>query len=331
MSQGIGDALMFLPLINSLRSKQFEIDGYFKQKATYELFKSLGILNNLIFHNGRFFNHKLLGYKLYISDFMIDRIFFAHSSISFAKHYALSTNSKHLSLKSFLFPRFRLLKLNNWQHLTGQILGLFEKNASFKIRFPILTNFDHAAFPFENKKYVIIQITSGDSVNCYKNWPLKNWSLLINDLLKRYPEFYWVIIGGKNERHAFPELNIHHPMLVNMIGKTDIKDLPSILKGAIFYLGLDTGLMHLAAFVNTPTVSIWGPSSYQAYGYSSFNQMHLTISLNTECSPCDSPINKNTQRVTHYSKCPDKKCLKNLSHTLVFNELNNFLIKKRLI
>jgi ADP-heptose:LPS heptosyltransferase len=53
---------------------------------------------------------------------------------------------------------------------------------------------------------------------------------------------------------------------VNAVGRTTIRQLGALIENSSFYLGADTGPMHMAIALRVPTVGIFGPGNYPAYG-----------------------------------------------------------------
>lgn len=72
--------------------------------------------------------------------------------------------------------------------------------------------------------------------------------------------------------------------VINLVGRTSLRDAVAIIARARFCLGPDTGLMHIAAAMGTPVVSLWGatdPARTGPYGFSD-----LVIQGKADCSPC---------------------------------------------
>jgi ADP-heptose:LPS heptosyltransferase len=97
-----------------------------------------------------------------------------------------------------------------------------------------------------------------------------------------------------------------------------------IIYNSKYYIGLDSGLMHIAVALNKPTFTIFGASNPKLYGYGWMGEKHKMISLNLSCSPCSSWLNANTSRVSNPNQCPDFKCIKGISIELVTKELDKF-------
>jgi ADP-heptose:LPS heptosyltransferase len=53
--------------------------------------------------------------------------------------------------------------------------------------------------------------------------------------------------------------------LLNLIGKTDLPVAAAVLRRCKFFIGNDSGLMHMSAAVGTPTLGLFGPSHISQY------------------------------------------------------------------
>jgi ADP-heptose:LPS heptosyltransferase len=85
-----------------------------------------------------------------------------------------------------------------------------------------------------------------------------------------------------------------------------------VLYSSKLYLGLDSGLMHLAVAYGKPTFSIFGASSYELFGYEKFNSLVHKVEINSlNCYPCNGYSRRNKLRVKNPKDCPDNICLIN--------------------
>ena len=72
--------------------------------------------------------------------------------------------------------------------------------------------------------------------------------------------------------------------VINLTGQTSLRDAIAIIAQALVCVGPDTGLMHIAAALGTPVVSLWGatdPARAGPYGFGD-----LVIQGTADCSPC---------------------------------------------
>jgi ADP-heptose:LPS heptosyltransferase len=72
--------------------------------------------------------------------------------------------------------------------------------------------------------------------------------------------------------------------VVNAAGDTDIGQLAALFAHADLALGPDSGPLHLAAAVGTPTVRLFGPASVEEFG--PWGDRQIAITSGWECAPC---------------------------------------------
>ncbi|HWP56349.1 MAG TPA: lipopolysaccharide heptosyltransferase II [Candidatus Acidoferrales bacterium] len=71
---------------------------------------------------------------------------------------------------------------------------------------------------------------------------------------------------------------------VNLVGETSLREAVGVLRRARVAVGPDTGLMHVAAAVGTPVVSLWGATSPERTGPYGFQD--LVVRGKAPCAPC---------------------------------------------
>ncbi|MCG8634749.1 MAG: glycosyltransferase family 9 protein, partial [Desulfobacterales bacterium] len=71
---------------------------------------------------------------------------------------------------------------------------------------------------------------------------------------------------------------------VSIAGKTCLKDLLAVIKGARFFICNDTGPMHMAAALNIPVFAIFGPANPVRTG--PYGSIHTVIQKDFPCIPC---------------------------------------------
>lgn len=71
---------------------------------------------------------------------------------------------------------------------------------------------------------------------------------------------------------------------VNLSGKTTIKHLVALSKRSLFFFGIDTAPMHIAAAAGRPVVALFGPSDEKNFGPWSKNSTVITAPF--DCRPC---------------------------------------------
>ena len=176
------------------------------------------------------------------------------------------------------------------------------------------------------KNYCVIQASSANNKAPYKNWDFEKWLELFKHLQINFPNTRLVLLGDDTELYLNEKINSsNYPNVLSLIGKTTLNEVMEIIYHSQFYIGLDSGLMHIAVVLNKPTFTIWGASNPILYGYGWLGTKHKVVSLNLSCAPCSSWLDPNTSRVTNPSLCPDFKCIKDVSVKQVTEELDVFM------
>ena len=76
-----------------------------------------------------------------------------------------------------------------------------------------------------------------------------------------------VVLAGAHEREqAMPLLDaIPGERLIDLVGRVDLLTAAAVLRRCALFIGNDTGLMHIAAAIGTPTLGLFGPSPIEKY------------------------------------------------------------------
>lgn len=105
------------------------------------------------------------------------------------------------------------------------------------------------------------------------------------ELLERDFGLRTILLGGKDDQALAAEAAAPVSSHVrNLTGMTSLRQAIGIIQRAKIAVGPDTGLMHIAAAVGTPVVSLWGatdPVRTGPHGYAD-----LVIRGQASCSPC---------------------------------------------
>ena len=60
-------------------------------------------------------------------------------------------------------------------------------------------------------------------------------------------------------------MKVKNVPIFDLVGKTDLAEIFLIMKKSKMFIGNDSGLMHLSALANIPTVGLFGPSDSKRY------------------------------------------------------------------
>lgn len=116
-----------------------------------------------------------------------------------------------------------------------------------------------------------------------KRWDARNFAEVINQISSAAPDVKIVLTGSSSEKIIVEKLSLSES-IINLIGKTDILQLGALLERCEVCLTCDSGPMHIAAAVGTPTVALFGPTDpkrHRPYGTG-----HTVIEKPVPCRPC---------------------------------------------
>lgn len=349
VSAGLGDALLLVPLVKELKKQGAEVSGFFTSSFGCEtLFKGTSVFNEIIVSpeliSAAVFS-SLQNFKkfdtAYLNFFAVTKknLFLASSVAK-----KIVTNNPEASS----FCQSRLGKLLNLEIITpvkgihdaAQNLRLLNPAADdsllseeiFSVDFPEIT-LNEKHFPelnnLKNKKYFAVQISSGNNIQKYKNWNTKHWIDFLKLASEKFPGHNFILLGEPRETEiAETILKAGIPNVFSVAGRTGIPEVIEFISHAEIFIGLDGGLMHIAAASGKPTFTLWGASDFNLYGYEKINPLrHRVIYKEISCRPCNSWINPNTTRVKKPIDCPDYICMQNLKPDFVFSEFQVFYDK----
>jgi ADP-heptose:LPS heptosyltransferase len=206
----------------------------------------------------------------------------------------------------------RMLMLN----LAHAVVDFFQRDAELTgeaLRKTIATAEIDLSFR-EGKPLVAIHPFSGRSI---KNWPIENFMRLATWLTGEMGAFV-VVLGTRSEADSQPHLcemcaSAHAKSLV---GETSLPEAISVISNADVYVGNDSGLTHVAARMDIPTVAIYsGVIPIEAWA--PYGRNTTIIHKPVACAPCYLPT---------LEHCPaDHSCIRAIDFEIVRAE-----VRKRL-
>jgi ADP-heptose:LPS heptosyltransferase len=72
--------------------------------------------------------------------------------------------------------------------------------------------------------------------------------------------------------------------VVDLAGKISLRELAAVLKKAKLFVGIDSGVMHMASALDIPTVGIFGPTD--PFYVAPQNEKSMVVRQDLACSPC---------------------------------------------
>ena len=121
------------------------------------------------------------------------------------------------------------------------------------------------------------------------NWPNKRWPaehfVALADRLY-HAHYIPVLVGGGRLDETIAQDIVRASKIppVNLVGRTNLKQLAHVFTRAALVLGGDTGPVHLAAGLRTPTVMLMGPTDANRNG--PYGQLENAIEVDRPCRGC---------------------------------------------
>ncbi len=127
------------------------------------------------------------------------------------------------------------------------------------------------------------------AINPMAKWESKLWCQdrfgRVADRVRSELGYPVVFTGGPEDRPYISAIQDHMTTRsVNFCGRTDLLTLAALLQRATLMITTDTGPMHIAAAVGTPTVALFGPTAPWRTG--PYGLVHKVIQAERPCQPC---------------------------------------------
>ena len=190
--------------------------------------------------------------------------------------------------------------LNSLSYITKEKYEPHFKIKTDYIPFDIL---DKCKIKKEDKIVAFVPFSRGKT----KTWNTDNYIVLANMIKSVNKDVKIIVLGSQQDYGKIVSENI-----IDLCGKTTIKDLVGIFPVCNFAIGADTGAMHLANAIGIKTVFIFGGSDIKETA--PFGTNSTVISANLSCSPCRGKC-----------KFDSEKCLERIKPNFVFESIKQWI------
>ena len=172
-------------------------------------------------------------------------------------------------ISTYFYAQVGIGRFNRF-HLTDLIAGVMGVELTPEDWHPPVIDEKKFEFPEE---YIVLHVGSSE---LQKSLPAYRWSRILNYFYEQCPNQTVFLIGSKDEipTSELIQKNCHDVNMINLVGKTSVKDLFSVLIKSRLLIGCDSAPMHMAAFTKTPclnlslgAVNFWetGPRSTRSF------------------------------------------------------------------
>ena len=160
----------------------------------------------------------------------------------------------------------------------------------------------------------LIGINPGAVFGSAKRWFPERYAAL-SVKLQEYSGAKIAIFGGPGEKalgHYISELMGNR--CVNFCGKTSLREAVALIERCQLFITNDSGLMHVAAALDTPQIAIFGSTDHITTSPGSPKSRIVRVPV--PCSPCLKP------------DCPiDHRCMKNITVDMVYDAAVKLLME----
>ncbi len=309
LPQGLGDQIMCFPLLASLKAYNRDMN------ITVMTFNTAS--GNLLSYN-----KNIDSVKVFEMDFTLKGLikFFR---LNFHKLYTLFKTEKYdlfiithpnplRNLLYFMLPAKRKIYNRENIHKFFEVAKILDY-----LKIPVIrdysVDFDYTCdlltkFNLKEKNYILLDIYAQYLGEDPRQWPYFN-DLIFS--LKKITGKH-IVVAGINENHnEFPEV-------VDLVNRTNFKELLYLIKNASVVVSMDTFYFHMSYCLKTPVVALFGPVNPEDRMPYGEGFVYKTIYKNLNCSPCI----RNKVRI----KCDNNyNCMKSITVDEVISAVREFL------
>lgn len=321
----IGDIVLTTPVIRCLRNQYPEAEIHFLTKQSFKGIVASNPYINKVHTLGDSFELMLHELKTEEYDYVIDlhhnlrtlrikRFLKGVKSFSFSK---LNVEKYiYTNLKINLLPENHIVD-RNLEAIAS--LGVVNDGKGLDYFIPEEDRISKNDIPVSHQ-FGYIAVVIGAAL-ATKKMPLHKLKELCTAI--QYPI---ILLGGKEDAvdgaaiAAVDDIKIY-----NACGKFNLNESADIVHGAKLVITHDTGLMHIAAALQKPIISVWGNTvpafgMYPYYGKLSAQHYDVVEINKLWCRPCSK---------IGYNKCPKGhfKCMEQIAVNEIVNMVNHRLTK----
>lgn len=268
----IGDICHTLPVVRAIQSQWPETKiTWIIGKIEYSLIKDIPNINFIIFNKKNGFK-EYLKIRSQLNDINFDVLLHMQMSLR-ASLVSLMVKSKiklgfdRVRAKDgqWIFTNKKIEHKSN-QHVIDSLFGFNEslgiKRHQLEWNIPISESEQDSAKRLLGNisNYIII---SPCSSKAYRNWHAQGYAAIADYIKEKY-HFDVVLTGGNSDieqqyANDIISATTHKPL--NLIAKTNLKELLSIINDAVCMISPDSGPAHMATTVNTPVIGLYATTN----------------------------------------------------------------------
>ena len=203
------------------------------------------------------------------------------------------------------------------QHAVERVRQLFAQSLGY----------DHHALPVNYNLNISTQAAEGNSRSILflhgttwesKHWPEQYWLELAHQLSA---QGYKILLPWGNDKEYQRALTIQQQcndkQQISVLDKMNLNQLAKKIAASDAVIAVDTGLAHLAAALDKPTIALYGPTSPGLTGTYGKHQIHLQS--DRKCAPCfkkHCPYSKEAEHPPCYNDIKPERVINSLTTLL---------------
>jgi len=170
------------------------------------------------------------------------------------------------------------------------------------------------------KEITLVGLGLSGGYSILKRWPIEYYIELADSILKKNGKenIKFLLVGGKEDIDLGLKFQEKFPSnTINMIAKTSILQMGALLKNVNYFIGNDSGAMHVAVANGVKVAGIFGSSCHHRFG--AWGNKAQSISLELDCGPC-----KTGHVIDRCGKCiyESPRCMDDLVPNLISNKID---------
>jgi heptosyltransferase I len=315
----IGDITHIIPIISTLKKSIINCDiTWIIGKTEYELVKNLNDINFIVMDKNKTLD-SLFGMHKFSKNIPFDIVL----------HMQKSLRSKLVGkmIKGKINVTFNDINTDNC-HVMENFFS-FLKKIDIKNKFldwqtDSMLDMSYIEKINVNKfiPYAAINPFTSARVNNYREWDYDNYGTIAEYLFNEYSiNTFFLGKVSKDKKDKFSEHIKSSSNIVNLINKTTLIEMLSVLSKCKFYIGPDSGALHMANMLSLPIIGLYatsnplrtGPYLNQKYVINKYNEAMLKF------------LNKEKNDIKWGARVRDKDAMKLISLNDVKNKIKEVI------
>jgi len=283
---GIGDAVLLVPAIEAVRRKfpDARID-ILCEKRNVDIFGLTKAVNKVYVYDRGLELLQCLrnNYDVVIDTEQWHRLSAVVAYLTKApKKIGFSTNERRNVFTHQIPYSHDDYEVYSFFHLVEPLIG---NGIGFNVNEPFLNITDDIPSPllawFKERKDKVVALFPGASVK-ERRWGGTRYGKVGKALGEK--GYAIVILGSIKEREEAEEIKASVGDHLDLTGEIRLRDIPSVLRRCRALITADSGLLHIAYAVGTPTVSLFGSGIEKKWA--PCGDRHIVLNKHLDCSPC---------------------------------------------